>query len=105
MSQNKPTPLHTKSMIDDIVSGCTTLEELKDCEKKKTEELAKDIIRIRTNTVLLIELVSDWRESLDSNAKLDQKRRVKAIYPHQAINCLLMPLYDITFIRNSSLKS
>ncbi len=60
--------------------------------RKKTEELAKDIIRVRTNTVLLIELVSEWRGSLDSNAKLDQKRRVKAIYPHPAISCLLMPL-------------
>ena len=29
---------------------------------------------------------------------------MKAIYPHQAINCLLMPLYDIIFMRNSSLK-
>lgn len=105
MNQNKAVPLHVKALIDEFVNDCATLEELKGCEKRKTEELAKDIIRVRTNTVLLIELVSEWREGLESNAKLEQRRKVKAIYPHQAINCLLMPLYDILFTRNSSLKS
>lgn len=105
MNQNKLVPLHVKTLIDEFVNECATLEDLKTCEKRKTEELAKDIIRVRTNTVLLIELVSDWREGLESNSKLEQRRKIKAIYPHQAINCLLMPLYDISFLRNSSLKS
>jgi hypothetical protein len=30
---------------------------------------------------------------------------MKVIYPHQAINCLLMPLYDLLFLRNSLMKA
>lgn len=104
MNQNKNVPLQIKTSIDTLVSECFTLEELKDLERKKTEELAKDIIRIRTNTAQLVELVIGWREDLEKNAN-EGVRKVKAIYPHQAINCLLMTLYDLLFIRSSALKT
>lgn len=63
-----------------------------------------DIIRVRTNTTQLVELVQEWRKDLEQLSS-ENGKRVAAIYPHQAINCLLMPLYDLLFLRNSSLKT
>ena len=54
MNQNKAVSLQIKTSIDGMVSECATLEELKDLERRKTEELAKDIIRVRTNTTQLV---------------------------------------------------
>jgi hypothetical protein len=69
MNQNKIVPLQIKSSIDGLVNDCATLDELKDLERKKTEELAKDVIRVRTNTTQLIELVDEWRVDLDKLSK------------------------------------
>lgn len=65
--------------------------------------MAMDIIRVRTNTTQLVEMVQEWRKDLNELAG-DGGRKAIAIYPHQGINCLLMPLYDQLFLRASSLK-
>jgi hypothetical protein len=66
--------------------------------------MAMDIIRVRTNTTQLVELVQEWRKDLNQLAG-DGGRKSVALYPHQGINCLLMPLYDLLFLRASSLKA
>lgn len=103
MNQNKPVPLQMKADIDGMVSECASLEELKELERKKTEAMAMDIIRVRTNTTQLVELVQEWRKDLNELAG-DGGRKTLALYPHQGINCLLMPLYDLLFLKASSLK-
>lgn len=104
MNQNKPVPLQIKTSIDELVNDCATLQELKDLERKKAEALAKDIIRIRTNTTQLLQLVQEWRSDLGQQGGQEAKNGLP-IYPHQAINCLLTPLYDLLFLRNSLIKS
>ena len=32
-------------------------------------------------------------------------KRLKIVHPHHGINCLLLPLYDTAFLRESALKS
>jgi hypothetical protein len=49
--------------------------------------------------------VKEWRKDLNKFFKDEGSRVIKAIYPHQAINCLLIPLYDLLFLRNSSLRA
>lgn len=48
--------------------------------------------------------MQEWRKELDLLAS-ENGKKMAIIYPHQAINCLLMPLYDLLFLRTSSLKT
>ena len=83
------------------------MEELRELEKQKTEELAKKIIKMRENSVKLYSSVTLWRNYLEGLSKGEGSyvRKIKIIYPHQAINCLLLLFYDTEFIKNSSLKT
>ena len=64
MSQGKNIPLAAKSTIEELVKNCHTLEQLRELEKQKAEELAKKIISMRLNSVKLYAEVTNWRNYL-----------------------------------------
>ena len=61
MAQGKAVPLATKSTIDQLVEQCDSLEQLRELERSRMEELAKGIIQLRVNSVAMIEGVKAWR--------------------------------------------
>lgn len=106
MSQGKNVPLQTKGSIQELVKNCQSLEQLRELEKAKVEEFAQNILKSRDNNVNLIREVLSWRDDLEKLNSYDVSgKKMKIIYPHQAINCLLLPLYDIQFLKASVLKN
>ena len=106
MSQGKNVPLAAKGAIEELVKGCKTLEELRELERQKTEELADKIMKMRHNIIRIFETVTFWRRFLNELSKDEPSymKKIKAIYPCQGMNCLVLLFYDSEFIKNSSLK-
>jgi len=79
-----------------LVKNCQSLEQLKELEKAKAEELAQNILKSRDSNVQLIREVVSWRDDLEklSGQEVNGGKKLKIIYPHQAVNCLLLPLHD-----------
>ena len=54
------------------------------------------MVKSRGSNVNLIREVVSWRDHFErlNNHEVNTTKKLKIIYPHQAINCLLLPLYD-----------
>lgn len=63
-------------------------------------------MKMRTNSTSLIASVEEWKHYLEDNSKNDGivTKKIKIIYPHQAVNCLLLLFYDTAFLKSSVLK-
>lgn len=68
------------------------------------KELAQCISSLRKGLKKLLGAVASWQDMLSNICDLGSLKRQKIIYPYQGINCLLVPLFDQEFIRQSFLN-
>lgn len=78
MNQNRPDP-KGEDLIKDILSECTTLDQIKQAEEQKYREFSDCIKRLRRSTYELMSLIEQWRTSLATMNNVDMFDRLNKL--------------------------